>query len=482
MVLNKNENYTINKDKPNKSATNRILIILLVGGFMSMLSETALNIAFPSIMAQFHISAGTVQWLTTIYVYVSGIVFLISAFLIQRFSTRRLFTASMGFLIIGTLVASISPNFLVLFAGRVIQAIGTGIIVPLIFNTVLILIPDEKRGATMGLVTLVVMFAPTIAPVIMGFIMGFLDWHWFFVLVLVCFIAIAIAGISFLSNVTEVGRPKLDFLSVILAAIGFGGVVIGLGGMGDNGLSPNVIIPLIVGIIGLVIFAIRQLTMEKPMLDLHVFKYPFFSIGIMITMINVMIVFAMVIILPIYLQNALGTTSFMASLVLLPGGILNCILSLISGRIYDEHGPKLVISSGLALMCISMALFSFLSASTLLTVIVLLLICFFIGTGLVMASNQTNTLGNLPPKYYASGSAIMTTLQQIGGAIGSALFVSFMIFGQNNYLQNLVNPSVTQQVLALVSGVDFAYLIGAVVIGVVFVLSLFLKREVPTGK
>ena len=252
--------------------------------------------------------------------------------------------------------------------------------------------------------------------------------------------------------------------------------------MGDNGLSPNVIIPLIVGIIGLVIFAIRQLTMEKPMLDLHVFKYPFFSIGIMITMINVMIVFAMVIILPIYLQNALGTTSFMASLVLLPGGILNCILSLISGRIYDEHGPKLVISSGLALMCISMALFSFLSASTLLTVIVLLLICFFIGTGLVMASNQTNTLGNLPPKYYASGSATMTTLQQIGGAIGSALFVSFMIFGQNNYLQNLVNPSVTQQVLALVSGVDFAYLIGAVVIGVVFVLSLFLKREVPTGK
>ncbi len=475
-----NENYTINKNKPNKSTANRILILLLIGGFMSMLSETALNIAFPHIMTQFHISAGTVQWLTTVYVYVSGIVFLISAFLIERFSTRKLFTAAMGFLIAGTILAILSTNFPILFLGRVIQAIGTGILVPLIFNTVLILIPPEKRGATMGMVTLVVMFAPTVAPVLMGFIMGFADWHWFFVLVLVAFMAIAIAGMKYLSNVTEVGRPKLDFLSVILATIGFGGVIIGLGSMGDKGLSPDVIIPLIVGIIGLIIFTVRQLTLKKPMLDLHAFKYPSFSIGIIITMTNVMLIFAMVVILPIYLQSALGTTSLIASLVLLPGSILNSVLSLVSGRIYDNHGPKILISSGLAIMCISMVFLSFISASTILMLIVVLITCFFIGTSFVMAPNQTNTLGNLPPKYYASGSAIMTALQQIGGAIGSALFVSFMTFGQNSYLQNLVNPNVTQQISALVSGVDFAYSIGAVVLGLVFVLSLFLKHDPPT--
>ena len=479
MSPNHNENYTINKIKPSKSTTNRILILLLVGGFMSMLNETALNIAFPHIMAQFNISAGTVQWLTTVYVYVSGIVFLISAFLIERFSTRKLFTASMGFLIAGTLVACFSTNFPVLFAGRVIQAIGTGILVPLIFNTVLILIPPEKRGATMGMVTLVVMFAPTIAPVLMGFLMGYMDWHWFFVMVLVFFVAIAIVGIAFLKNVTEVGRPKLDLLSVILAAIGFGGMVISLSGMGDGGLSPSVMIPLIVGMISLILFAIRQLTMKNPMLDLHTFKYPSFTIGIIIIMVNVMVIFAMVVILPIYLQSALGVTSFIASLVLLPGSILNSILSLVSGRIYDGHGPKIVISSGLAIMCISMVMLSFLSASTLLMVIVLILVCFFIGTSLVMAPNQTHTLGTLPPKYYASGSAIMTSLQQMGGAIGSALFVSFMSFGQNSYLQNLTNPTSAQQVQALVSGVDFAYLIAAVVLGVVFVLSLLLKRETP---
>jgi DHA2 family lincomycin resistance protein-like MFS transporter len=362
----------------------------------------------------------------------------------------------------------------------VIQAIGTGILVPLIFNTVLILIPHEKRGATMGIVTLVVMFAPTIAPVIMGFIMGFVDWHWFFVLVLVCFITISIAGISYLTNVTEVGRPKLDYLSVILAAIGFGGVLISLGNMGEGGLSYNVIIPFIAGIISLLLFGKRQLTLKKPMLDLQTFKYPSFSIGVLIIMINVMIIFAMVIILPIYLQSVIGTTAFMASLVLLPGSILNSLLSLVSGRIYDEHGPKIVISSGLAIMCISMIFLSSISTSTVLLAIVLLQTCFSIGTGLLMAPTQTNTLGILPPKYYASGSAIMTSLQQIGGAIGSALFVSFMTFGQNRYLENLTNPNAAQQVSALVSGVDFAFLMGAVVLGLVFILSLFLKRETPT--
>lgn len=477
MLSNQNNNYKINKSK---SHTNRILFLLVLGGFLSMLSETALNIAFPHIMAQFHISAGTVQWLTTVYVYVSGIVFLMSAFLIQRFSTRKLFIAAMAFLITGTIVACFSSNFNMLFVGRVIQAIGTGILVPLIFNTVLILIPHEKRGATMGIVTLVVMFAPTIAPVIMGFIMGFVDWHWFFVLVLVCFITISIAGISYLTNVTEVGRPKLDYLSVILASIGFGGVLISLGGIGEGGFSLNVIIPLIVGIISLLVFGKRQLTLEKPMLDLHTFKYPSFSIGILIIMTNVMIIFAMVIILPIYLQSVIGTTSFMASLVLLPGSILNSILSLVSGRIYDEHGPKLVISSGLAIMCISMVFLSFISTSTVLLVIVLLQTCFSIGTGLIMAPTQTNTLGILPPKYYASGSAIMTSLQQIGGAIGSALFVSFMTLGQNKYLENLTNPNTTQQVSALVYGVNFAFLMGAVVLGLVFVLSLFLKHKTPT--
>ncbi len=480
MVSTQNEDYTINKNKPSKKTTYRILTVLLIGGLMATLNETALNIAFPHLMTQFHISAGTVQWLTTIYIYISAIVFLVSAYLIERFSTRKLFATAMGFLIVGTIVACCASNFPVLLFSRVIQAIGTGILIPLIFNTILILVPPERRGVAMGLMSLVMMFAPTLGPVMMGFIVEYMDWHWFFVLVLVLFIAIAIAGMTFLRNITEPGRPDLDFLSVILTAIGFGGIIMGLSGMGDNGLSLDVIVPFIVGVISLLVFIRRQLTMEKPMLDLHTFKFSAFRIGIVIVATNVMLTLAMVLILPLYLQNVLGLSSSVASIVILPGVILNGVLGIVAGRIYDEHGPRVVISSGVAISCIAMVFFSSVSVSTLVAVVILLQSCFSIGTGLSMTPAQTNSLGTLPRKYYASGSAILTALQQMGGAIGSALFVSFMTFGQNNYLQNIVNPTAAQHVQALASGADFAFLIAAVILGVVFVLSLFLKRETPT--
>ncbi|WP_071906805.1 DHA2 family efflux MFS transporter permease subunit [Methanobacterium congolense] len=472
MTLNSKENnFSINKNN-----TKKILFVILLGGFISMLNETALNIAFPHIMLEYSISAGTVQWLTTIYVLVSGIVFLISAFLIQRFSTRKLFLSSMVFLIIGTIVSGVSTNFPVLFAGRVIQAVGTGILVPLVFNSVLVLIPREKMGLVMGIVSLVVLSAPMFAPVLMGFLMGVMDWHWFFLMVLVFFVATTILGLSLLKNITETSHPKLDILSVILAAIGFTGIIMGFSGLGDYGLSLNVTIPMIIGVLSIIIFAMRQLSLEHPLLNLHVFKYPFFTIGIIINVFNVMVVFAVVILLPMYLQNALGSTSFIASLVMLPGSILNCFLPILSGHIYDKHGSRIVISSGLALMCISTIFLAHLSLSTTLISVLIINCALFIGSALLMSPNQTNTLGNLDPQDYASGSAIMTALQQIGGAIGSSLFVSFMTFGQQNYLQNIVNPSSTQEISGLISGVNFSFTIGAMLLGVVFVLSLFLKH------
>ena len=328
--------------------------------------------------------------------------------------------------------------------------------------------------------TLVVLSAPMFAPVLMGFLMGFMDWHWFFLMVLVFFIATTILGLSFLKNINETIHTKLDILSVILAAAGFGGIIVGFSNLGDYGLSLNVIIPLLIGIVSLILFIKRQLTMDHPLLDLHVFKYPFFTIGILINMINIMSIFALVIILPIYLQSAIGVTALIASLVMLPGSVLNCFLPLVAGHIYDKHGPRIVISSGLAIMCISLIFFSHLSASTAVIAVLIINCGLYVGSALVMSPNQTNTLGNLNSKYYASGSAVMTSLQQIGGAIGSSLFVSFMSFGEYNYLKNIVNPDSAQQVFALISGVNFSFAIGAVMIAFIFVLSLFLKREVHT--
>jgi len=464
-----------------KTHTKKILFVLLIGGFMCMLNETALSIAYPHIMVQYNISAGTVQWLTTIFVLVSGIVFLTSAFFIQRFTTRKLFLSSMVLLIVGTIIAGFSPNFQILMIARVIQAIGTGILVPLIFNSVLILIPHEKRGLVMGLVSFVVLSAPMFSPVLMGFLIGVTDWHWFFFMVFVFFIATTILGMVYLRNITEVFHTKLDVTSVLLAAIGFTGIITCFSNMGENGLSLNVTLPLIIGIIALTGFIIRQLRMEHPLLDIRVFKHSFFSIGVLINVVNVMIIFAMVIILPIYLQNILGTSSFVASLVLLPGTALGSLLPLLSGHIYDKRGPRIVICTGIAIMCISMIMLSHLSVTTTLLTVLVIICVLYLGSALLMSPNQTHTLGNLESKDYASGSAIMTSLQQIGGAIGSSLFVSFMTFGQARYLSNIINPNSIQQINALLAGINFSFTIGAVMVGFAFVLSLFLKRNNKTS-
>ena len=463
-----------------KTHTKKIMFVLLLGGFMCMLNETALSIAYPHIMVQYNISAGTVQWLTTIFVLVSGIVFLTSAFFIQRFTTRKLFLSSMALLILGTIIAGFSPNFQILMIARVIQAIGTGILVPLIFNSVLILIPHEKRGLVMGLVSFVVLSAPMFSPVLMGFLIGVTDWHWFFFMVFVFFITTTIMGMIYLRNITEVIHTKLDVTSVLLAAIGFTGIITCFSNMGENGLSLNVTLPLIIGIITLTGFIIRQLRMEHPLLNIRVFKHSFFSIGVLINVVNIMIIFAMVIILPIYLQNILGTSSFVASLVMLPGTALGSLLPLLSGHIYDKKGPRIVICTGMAIMCLAMIMLSHLSVTTTLLTVLVIICVLYLGSSLLMAPNQTHTLGNLESKEYASGSAIMTSLQQIGGAIGSSLFVSFMTFGQARYISNIINPNSIQQINALLAGINFSFTIWAVMVGFAFVLSLFLKRNNKT--
>jgi DHA2 family lincomycin resistance protein-like MFS transporter len=454
------------------------MFVLLMGGFMCMLNETALCIAYPHIMVQYNISAGIVQWLTTIFVLISGIVFLMSAFLIQRFTTRKLFLSSMVFLLLGTIIAGVSPNFQILMIARVIQAIGTGILVPLIFNSVLILIPHEKRGLVMGLVSFVVLSAPMFSPVLMGFLIGITDWHWFFLMVFIFFIATTIMGMVYLRNITEIVHTNLDVLSVLLAAIGFTGIITCFSNIGENGWSLlNVILPLIIGILTLISFAIRQLRMEHPFLNIRVFKHSFFSIGVLINVVNIMIIFAMVIILPIYLQNVLGTSSLVASLVMLPGTALGSLLPLLSGHIYDKKGPRIVICTGIAIMCVSMILLSHLSATTTLLTVLSIICVLYIGSAMLMSPNQTHTLGNLESKEYASGSAIMTALQQIGGAVGSSLFVSFMTFGQITYLNNIINPNSIQQLEALLTGINFSFTIGAVFLGIALVFSLFLKKK-----
>ncbi|OWT33706.1 MFS transporter [Methanobrevibacter sp. 87.7] len=453
-----------------------IIAILIIGGFFSMLNETALNVAFPHIMIEYGITAGTVQWLTTAYVLVSGIVFLMTAFLIKKYTTRKLFLSAMILMIIGTIVSIISTSFITLLIGRIIQALGTGIIVPLVFNSVMYITIPQKRGLMMGIVSLVVLSAPIFAPVLMGLVMEVTDWHAYFLLMLVLFIISALIASRKLENITETKPAKLDIISLILAAIGCTLVIYGFSNLGEEALV-NVIITLIVGIVIIGLFAYRQLHIDHPLLGIHVFKDKLFTIGVLTNLGNIMVIFGIVILIPMYLETAIHTSSLTASLVMLPGTVIGSILPIISGHIYDEHGPRIVICTGIGIMVISTFALTTLSLNTGFLLLGLIICGFYLGSGLSLSPNQTNTLGNLKSEDYASGSAILTSTQQIGGAVGSSLFTSFMTIGQNRYLSTIANPSGIQHTIALVKGVNFSFLIAGIFLAVIFVLKLFLKQN-----
>lgn len=454
----------------------KIINILIIGGFLSMLNETALNIAFPTIMLEYAISASTVQWLTTVYVLVSGIVFLMSAYLIKKFSTRKLFISSMFLLVVGSIISMVSVDFQMLIFGRIVQAIGTGIIVPLVFNSVLYLTLPQKRGLMMGIVSLVVLSAPIFAPVIMGLVMEFTNWHFYFVLMTILFAISIIFSYKQLENITETKDAKLDVLSIIYATIGFTLILYGFSNLGE--ISTNsLIIAFVIGLVALLLFIHRQLTIDHPLLGLRVFRDKQFVIGILTNLSNIMVLFGVVILIPMYLETALHTSSLVASLIMLPGTVLGSIIPIISGHIYDEHGPRIVICSGMAFMAIATFLFANLSLTTTFLEVGLITCIFYLGSGLALSPNQTNTLGNLKPEDYPSGTAIMNSLQQIGGAIGSSLFVSFMTLGENRYLSGIANPTAQQKIIGLVTGVNHSFLIGTILLVIIFVLTLFIKQK-----
>lgn len=454
-----------------------IAVSLMIGAFIGLFSETALNMAFTNIMTDFQIDAHTVQWLTTGYLLVLGILVPVSALLLQWFTTRQLFNASLIFSIIGTIVAALSPNFELLLVARVIQAIGTGLLLPLMTNVILVIFPPHKRGSVMGLMGLVIMFAPAVGPTLSGFIVDHLGWQSIFWIFLPLLVLTLVFGLVYMQNVSTITKPKIDILSIILSSIGFGGIVFGFSSAGEGAGSwgePGVFIPIGIGAVALVLFAVRQLRMEQPMLNLRVFKFPMFSIGVLMVFLCMMLILSTSILLPMYLKGGMLLTAFAAGLVLLPGGIINGLMSPITGRLFDKFGPKYLVIPGFVITTILSYLFTNVTTETSQATIMIMHTCIFIGVAMIMMPAQTNGLNQLPRAYYPDGSAVMNTLQQIAGAIGTAVAVSIMVAGQVSY----VPPAGTSNVIAeaLTSGVQNAFMLAFVASIIGLISSFFIKR------
>ena len=455
-----------------------LFVVLLSGAFVAILNETVLNVALNRIMVQFDVAYSTVQWLVTGYMLVIGTLIPVSAYLMERFTTRQLFISAMTFFTIGTIISGISPVFAVLLIGRLTQALGTALIIPLLTNIILTVIPLEKRGGAMGLIGLVITFAPAIGPTLSGLIVEHLSWRWLFFLILPIGLFSLVLGIKVLKNVTEVTKPKLDILSFILSTLAFGGIVYGFSSAGESSFSsPVVIVSLVVGFVSLIIFGFRQLKLKTPLLDIRVFTHPMFTLGIVLMMFVAMTMFALLIVLPMYMQGVLLFSAVTTGLMMLPGGVLNGLISPFMGRLFDRFGPRPLLVPGAIMLAIVVFTYRFTVEGTPMIMVIAQHLLLMVSISMIMMPAQTNALNQLPLHLYPHGSAIANTLMQVAGAVGAALFIAITENSQKSYLAGIAHPTAAQTMEALKVGSQHSFSIGFYFACIVVILSLFVKKQ-----
>lgn len=438
----------------------RVIWLLLAASFVVILNETIMSVAIPELMTDLRIDAQTAQWLTTGFMLTMAIVIPITGFLIQRFSTRTVFLSAMSFFSLGTLIAASAPGFEILLLGRIVQAFGTAMMMPLLMTTVMTLVAPQSRGKTMGNISIVIAVAPAIGPTVSGIILNTLTWRWMFWIVLPISLVMLFIGYKKVTNVSEPKKMTIDVLSVVLAGFGFGGTIYGLSNMSGIGI--------VVGSVALFAFIWRQIHLQKSdraLLDLRTFKVKNFTVSMTIMMINTIALFGTIILLPIYLQKVVGLEPLQVGLMLLPGGVVMGLMAPLVGRFYDRFGPKLLVVPGTFIVTGVLASFAFLQQNTAATTVLISHIILSFGLALIFTPLFSAGLGSVKSSLYSHASATVGTVQQVAGAAGTALFITVMTI-------NSLGDSPEQ----LIVGVRAAFMTGAIVSAFAFITSLFINK------
>lgn len=474
-----------------------MIAILFVGAFIAFLNNTLLNVALPSIMIEFSVKASQVQWLTTGYMLVNGILIPASAFFVQKFTNRRLFITAMILFSLGTALAIVAPSFWVLVAARMIQASGSAMMMPLLMNIILVSFPIEKRGTALGFFGLVIFTAPAIGPPLSGFIIENYDWRMLFVIILPIALLTLLYAIFKLRNIMEVRDIRVDLFSLLLSTIGFGGLLYGFSSVSDYGwTSPLVYGTIIIGATTLVMFVIRQLSLDAPMLDFKIYQYPMFTLASIISVVMSVSMFSGMILTPLYVQTIRGIAPLESGLLMLPGALLMGLMSPITGRLFDKYGAKALALTGLTITVVSTFYLSKLDMDSTYYYIMFIYTVRMFGISMVNMPIMTNGLNQLPMKSNPHGTAMNNTLQQVSGAIGTAVLLTIMTARMESTGARLMEKAETQGVIpsgggaldaflltiemdSMLAGIQFSFLVAAALAAVALVLALFIKRVIP---
>lgn len=458
--------------------------LLLTSAFVVILNETIMSVAIPPLMVDLDITAAAGQWLTTAFMLTMSIVIPVTGMLIQRVRTRTLFIVAMSLFTLGTLIAAIAPGFAVLVFGRVVQASGTAIMMPLLMTTVVTLVPVTQRGRLMGRIAIVMSVAPALGPTISGLILQWATWRWLFIAVLPIAVIALVLGALRMPNVGEYRKVGVDVLSVVLSVFAFGGIVYGLAAVGQDANNNAVVppwTPIAVGALALALFIWRQLLLQRvdrALLDLRTFKTRPFTLSVILFALCSMALFGSLILLPIYLQNVLGYATLETGLVLLPGGLLMGLLGPMVGRFVDTRGARFMLLPGTVVTALAMWGMALFTDSTSIWQVLATHLVLSIGLAGVFTPLFSVSLGSLPPRLASYGSATISTVQQVAGAAGTALFVTLMTLVS---VQIAGSPEAVDA-HSLARGTSTAFLVGAVVATFAIGLAVFVKEPQQVGK
>lgn len=485
----------------------KILAALLFGMFIAILNQTLLNVALPKINTEFNISASTGQWLMTGFMLVNGILIPITAYLFNKYSYRKLFLVALVLFTIGSLICAISMNFPIMMVGRVLQAIGAGVLMPLGSIVIITIYPPEKRGAAMGTMGIAMILAPAIGPTLSGYIVQ--NYHWnvmFYGMFIIGIIAILVGFIWFkLYQYTT--NPKADIPGIIFSTIGFGALLYGFSEAGNKGWgSVEIETMFAIGIIFIILFVIRELRMKAPMLNLEVLKFPTFTLTTVINMVVMMSLYGGMILLPIYLQNLRGFSALDSGLLLLPGSLIMGLLGPFAGKLLDTIGLKPLAIFGIAVMTYATWELTKLNMYTPYMTIMGIYVLRSFGMAFIMMPMVTAAINALPGRLASHGNAFLNTMRQLAGSIGTAILVTVMTTQTTQHLSafgeelDKTNPVVQDHMrelasqyggqegamkvllqfvnkLATVEGINDAFIVATIFSIIALILCLFLQSN-----
>lgn len=467
-------------DSPAKSPTAvsrrtpPVIRLLVLATFVVILNETIMINAIPRLMGALRITEQTAQWLSTAFMLTMAAVIPITGWFLQRVSTRHAYATAMGLFLLGTALAAVAPSFTVLLGARIVQASGTAVMMPLLMTTLMQVVPEAERGRVMGNVSLAISVAPAMGPAVSGVILQFGSWRLLFAVVLPIAAVITWRGLKQLENVGDPETGAIDWLSVVTAAAGFGGLVYGLSRFegGDVRVAAAIVAA---GLAAIAIFVVRQLSLQKrgvPLMDLRTLRHRTYTVALVLMAVAFMAMLGSMILLPLYLQNVRGLSPLETGLLVMPGGLAMGLLGPTVGRLFDRFGGRVLVIPGAIGITLALAGLTQVTMTMPYWQLLGLHALLMVSLAATFTPVFTLGLGAVPPHLYSHGSSILSTLQQVAAAFGTALVITVM-----SARADALRSAGTAEVLANLDGMRMAFIIGAVLSVAVVVTAVLLPAR-----